>query len=111
MKCTHCGTEAYDYQTICLNCGNRLAKIETIVDEEITQVKVVKKISPEKKLTVLVLAIAFGYVGAHCFYLDEKRKGIFRLLLFLFAFPVASILNIIDVVKILFNKYTVCVKK
>lgn len=110
MKCTHCGAEAYDYQTICLNCGNRLAKIETVVDEEITQTKVVKKISSEKKVTVLVLAIVFGYAGAHCFYLGEKRKGIIRLLLLLFAFPVASILSVIDVVKIIFNKYTVCIK-
>lgn len=111
MRCTHCGTEAYDYQTICLNCGNKLAKIETVVDEEITEVRVVKKISPEKKLTVLILAIAFGYAGAHCFYLGEKKKGITRLLLLFFLFPVASILSVIDVIKIIFDKYTVCVKK
>lgn len=111
MKCTHCGAEAYDYQTICLNCGNKLAKIETVVDEEITQIKVIKKISAEKKLTVLVLAIAFGYLGAHCFYLGEKKKGIIRLVLLLIAFPIASILSVIDVIKIIFNKYTVSVEK
>ena len=111
MKCTQCGAEAYDYQTICLNCGNRLAKNETVVEEEITQVRVVKKISPEKKLTVLVLALAFGMFGAHCFYLGEKKKGFIRLLLAFLFFPVAPILAITDVVKIITDKYTVSIEK
>ena len=107
MKCPHCGAEAYDYQTICLNCHNQLVKNEKTTDTTITEVKVVKKISPEQKLTVLVLAIAFGYLGAHCFYLGEKKKGIIRLLLLLLFFPIASLLSIIDVVKIISNSYTV----
>ena len=111
MKCTHCGAEAYDYQTICLSCGNRLIKVETVVDEPITTTKVVKKISEEKKLTVLVLAIAFGGLGAHCFYLGEKKKGIRRLLIGLLVFPLGSILWVLDVVKIAMNKYTVCIEK
>ncbi len=105
MKCKFCDAEVYEYQTMCLNCGKKLTEDKIVVEEEeeVTK-KTVKKIAKDKKIIAIVLAIAFGYLGAHCFYLGEKKKGITRIIT-TFIPPIGVILCILDIVKIAKGTY------
>lgn len=105
MKCKHCGADMYDYQTMCLNCGKKVTEDRIFVEKEIpVPTQTVKVIAEDKRLTAAVLALTFGWLGAHCFYLGEKKKGILRIFL-MFLPPIGFILNIYDLFKILKGTY------
>ena len=105
MKCKFCGSEVYEYQTMCLNCGKKLTEDKIVVEQEVAvDKKVVRKISESKKIVALTLALCFGYLGAHCFYLGEKKKGIIRIIT-TFLPPIGGILWIMDFLKILRGTY------
>ena len=105
MKCMYCGAEIIDGQTICLNCGNKVLNNSPVVQPLYAPpMNTATKIPKDKKFTALILALGFGYLGAHCFYLGDKKKGITRLICLL-LFPVAAILYIHDIIKIAKGTY------
>lgn len=105
MKCKYCGAEAYDYQTVCLSCGRKLLDDSVVAAQTYTPpMSTAKKIPKDKKFTALILALGFGYLGAHCFYLGDKKKGITRLVCLLIL-PLAAILYIHDIIKIISGTY------
>jgi len=105
MKCMYCGAEVFEHQTVCLNCGNKLPIQQPAVQQPYTPpMHTQTKIPKDKKFTALILALGFGYLGAHCFYLGEKKKGIARLVCLLIL-PVATILYIYDIIRIISGTY------
>ena len=106
MKCPHCGADMYDYQTMCLNCGEKVKEDTVVVEHEVElPTNTVKVIAPGKKFTAALLAVAFGYLGAHCFYLGQKKKAIVKIITSIFIIPVSTILTFIDVIKIIKGSY------
>ena len=77
--CSNCGTELNDVQDICLKCG-------VVINKS-------KSYNPEAKSKVAagILALFFGYLGVHNFYLGYTSKAVTQLLLYLLGIPLCLI--------------------
>ena len=105
MFCKQCGEELFDGQTICIKCGASISseKQDGFEDKK-KVVKSKKGLTEQNKLIVIALCALFGGVGAHNFYMGETKKGIIKIV---FCFVgISLILSMIDLVKIILNKYT-----
>lgn len=101
MFCKHCGEELYEEQTICIKCGN------SVLSEEQYNGKYNKNkkgLTEKNKLFVIILCALFGCIGAHNFYMGETKKGIIKIIFFFIG--ISSILSIIDLIKIISDKYS-----
>ncbi len=93
MFCTNCGKEMNDNQAICLECGvktgdgtNYCANCGQQVGPDATFCTncgvAITRPAPEgakKKLVVLLLAIFFGCLGIHNFYLGYTKNAVIQL--------------------------------
>lgn len=69
--CTNCGTELNEQQDICLKCGVRVNKGETGKNNP----------NAKSKIVAGILALFFGNLGVHNFYLGYTGKAVTQLLL------------------------------
>ncbi len=70
--CSNCGVEVQSNQVVCVKCGTALNGASTVPGANGTQ--------PKSKLTYLLLAIFFGWLGVHNFYAGYTNVGIIQLL-------------------------------
>ena len=124
MYCTNCGKEMNDNQAICLNCGVKTgdgksycANCGGAVNEgaEVCLscgVSLKKKFSMDGELGgqnkwVMALVCFFlGGIGIHNFMMGESKKGIVKIVTSLCC-GIGGILALIDLIKILIDKYEV----
>jgi TM2 domain-containing membrane protein YozV len=74
--CPNCGTGVEDSAVKCTNCGVSFAQQNTsaaMVSPVVNE--------PKSRLVAAILALTFGTLGMHQFYLGEKSKGTVRILL------------------------------
>ena len=77
--CTNCGTELNDVQDICLKCGVRVNNFAY-------------NLEAKSKIAAGILALFFGYLGIHNFYLGYTGKAVTQLLLYVLGIPLCFVL-------------------
>ncbi len=80
--CQNCGTQINEIQDICLKCGYRINKSGYINNN--TEAK--------SKIAAGILALFFGNLGVHNFYLGYTGKAVTQLLLTILGIPLLFVL-------------------
>ena len=80
--CTNCGAELNDIQDICLKCGVRVRKDNSVNNDS----------SAKSKIAAGLLALFFGNLGVHNFYLGYTGKAVTQLLLTILGIPLVFVL-------------------
>ncbi|MFI3284413.1 MAG: TM2 domain-containing protein [Erysipelotrichaceae bacterium] len=99
MYCKNCGAEINDIAYVCVLCGVK-------VKDETTSLNLAKN-----KLIAAILALVFGTLGIHQFYLGYTGKGIAMILLttlgscFIIGPFISFAWSIIDAITILTGSY------
>ena len=126
MFCKNCGESLNDNQAICLKCGVEVGKGTSycancggVVNENAAvclscgckiENKTEKKsdasdaLNGQDKITVALVCLFLGSLGIHNFIMGETKKGIVKIVLS-FLCGIGYILALIDLVKILTDKY------
>ena len=127
MFCRNCGSEMNDNQAICLKCGvatgsgnSHCANCGQPVDPNaavclscgvaIQKAKAAGAkagdLGGQDKITMALVCFFLGGLGIHNFMMGEKKKGITKIIM-AFCFGISGILALIDLIKILTDKYEV----
>lgn len=122
MFCKNCGTQMNDNQAICLqcgvatgagnkycaNCGNPVAENAAVCLNcgVAVQKAAAGNLGGQDKIVIALVCFFLGGLGIHNFMMGEKKKGIVRIVASL-CFGLGAILALIDLVKILTDKYEV----
>lgn len=121
MYCRNCGEPMNDNQAICLkcgvktnvgkdfcpNCGNRVdPKSSVCLNCGVALSGAFGDLAGKDKMVIALVCFFLGGLGIHNFMMGEKKKGIMKIIL-CFACGASGILALIDLVKILMDKYEV----
>lgn len=128
MYCRNCGGEMNDNQAICLkcgvatgtgnsycsNCGNSVAPNAAVclscgvaIQQKANTAKAAADgLAGQDKITMALVCFFLGGLGIHNFMMGEKKKGITKIIM-AFCFGISGILALIDLIKILTDKYEV----
>ena len=94
--CSNCGQPTSPEAAVCLNCGVALKKAEIAQEGN--------NLNGKDKVIVILLCLFLGGLGIHNFYMGETKKGVIRIVLSLLC-GVGSIVALIDLIRILIDKY------
>lgn len=133
MFCKNCGKEMNDNQAICLGCGVKTGEgnkfcwnCGNAVDENaevclscgVAVKNTSNYLAGKDKILIVVLLLLVGTFGVHNFLMGENKKGIGKIILFAAGFLtcgitdiVLAVLLIMELVKILTDKYEVNTNK
>ena len=120
MYCKNCGEVMNDNQAICLKCGVKTGAgnafcdncgkpVDANADVCLSCGVALKKandLNGKDKIIIALVCFFLGGIGIHNFMLGETKKGIVKIIL-TFCFGIGSILALIDLIKILLDKYVV----
>ncbi len=95
--CPHCGQPTVQGAEVCLNCGCNIKNTANNNNNYL---------NGQDKITMALLCFFLGSIGIHNFMMGESKKGIFKIVMCL-CFGISYIFAIIDLVKILTDKYVV----
>ena len=95
--CHNCGKELPANADVCLGCGVSTKKASTFLDGNL---------GGKDKITIALICFFLGGFGIHNFMMGETKKGIFKIVMCC-CFGISSILALIDLIKILTDKYEV----
>lgn len=80
--CKNCGAELNEQQDICLKCGVRIRKDNPANSDP----------DAKSKIAAGILALFFGSLGIHNFYLGYTGKAVTQLLLTVLGIPLCFVL-------------------
>lgn len=110
--CIKCGVSVGNGNSYCANCGNAISENADFCMNCGVAIKHIKfnNASPkysggQDKTTLALICFFLGSIGIHNFIIGEQKKGIMKIVLFLFG--ISPIFALIDFVKILTDKYEV----
>ena len=123
MFCRNCGKEMNDNQAICLNCGVKTGEGSAFCSNcggavapgaevcmncgvAIKKAGVAGGIDKDNKVLMALVCFFLGGIGIHNFMLGETKKGIVKIVAS-FCLGLGGILALIDLIKILMDKYVV----
>ena len=121
MFCTNCGESMSDNQDVCVKCGVKKGTAskfcancgEALADGAAVCTKcgvAVKSgggdLAGKDKTMIIVICLLLGGIGVHNFMMGETKKGVFKIVLCL-CFGLSYIFAIIDLIKIVTDKYEV----
>ena len=123
MFCRNCGKEMNDNQAICLNCGVKTGEGSAFCSNcggavapnaevcmncgvAIKKAGVAGGIDKDNKVLMALVCFFLGGLGIHNFMLGETKKGIVKIVAS-FCLGLGGILALIDLIKILMDKYVV----
>lgn len=120
MFCKNCGQEMNDNQAICLkcgvkkgagnafcaNCGQPIAPDAEVCLNCGVAVKKGGDLAGQDKIVIALVCFFLGGIGIHNFMMGETKKGVVKIVL-AFCFGISGILALIDLVRILIDKYEV----
>lgn len=95
--CPNCGNPTAPASDVCLNCGVSLKKQGQFLEGNL---------GGQSKLVIAIVCFFLGGIGIHNFMMGETKKGIVKII-GAFACGISGILALIDLIKILLDKYTV----
>lgn len=108
--CIKCGVKVGDGTTFCANCGNPVPDPNAAYCLQCGVA--IKKgsngdyLGGKDKITIALICFFLGGLGIHNFMMGETKKGIVKIVAS-FCFYLGGILALIDLVKILTDKYEV----
>lgn len=92
--CANCGNAVNPGADVCLSCGVALRK------------NGLGNLGNQDKVTMALICFFLGGFGIHNFMMGEQKKGITKIVLS-FCFGIGGILALVDLVKILTDKYEI----
>ncbi len=95
--CPNCGKQVDANADVCLNCGVSLKKQTQFLEGNL---------GGQSKLVIALVCFFLGTIGIHNFMMGENKKGIVKIVA-CFVCGISTILALIDLIKILLDKYTV----
>ena len=109
--CVKCGVKVGDGNSFCPNCGNATApEAEVCLSCGVALKKAeAEKTAPlagKDKIVIILVCLFLGGWGIHNFMMGETKKGIARII-GTFLCGIGGILALIDLIKILMDKYVV----
>lgn len=93
--CANCGNPVSADAAVCLNCGVAIKKAGAEGD-----------LAGKDKITMVLVCLFLGGLGIHNFMMGETKKGVVKIVLSLCC-GIGGILALIDLIKILMDKYVV----
>ena len=123
MFCRNCGKEMNDNQAICLNCGVKTGEGSAFCSNcggavapnaevcmncgvAIKKAGVAGGIDKDNKVLMALVCFFLGGIGIHNFMLGETKKGIVKIVANI-CMGLGGLLALIDLIKILMDKYVV----
>ena len=123
MYCKNCGEAMNDNQAICLNCGVKTGEGTSFCSNcggqvapnaevcmncgvAIKKAGVAGGIDKDNKVLMALVCFFLGGLGIHNFMLGETKKGIVKIVAS-FCLGLGGLLALIDLIKILMDKYVV----
>ncbi len=106
--CLKCGVKTGDGNSYCANCGQAIAPNAVVCLNCGVAVKQSngEDLGGQNKWIIAAICFFLGGLGIHNFMLGEVKKGILRIVLSL-CFGIGAIIALIDLIKILCDKYEV----
>ncbi len=95
--CPNCGNTTAPDAEYCLSCGVALKKADKAADAPL---------AGKDKIVIILVCLFLGGLGIHNFMMGETKKGIVRIVAS-FLCGLGGILALIDLIKILMDKYVV----
>ncbi len=92
--CANCGNALPENADVCLNCGVAVKKAEG-------------DLGGKDKIVIILVCLFLGGIGIHNFMMGETKKGVVKIVLSLCLAGVGGILALIDLIKIIMDKYVV----
>lgn len=96
--CANCGNPVNAEAAVCLNCGVAIKKAAAAANGEY--------LAGKDKVTMALICFFLGGLGIHNFMMGESKKGVVKIVLSL-CFGLGGILALVDLIKILMDKYVV----
>ena len=94
--CSNCGASVSPEAAVCLSCGVAIKKAAAAGGD----------LGGKDKIVIALVCFFLGGLGIHNFMMGEKKKGITKIIM-AFCFGISGILALIDLIKILTDKYEV----
>ena len=94
--CSNCGASVSPEAAVCLSCGVAIKKAAAAGGD----------LGGKDKIVIALVCFFLGGIGIHNFMMGETKKGVAKIVLSM-CFGLGSILALIDLIKILMDKYVV----
>ena len=94
--CSNCGAPVSPEAAVCLSCGVAIKKAAAAGGD----------LGGKDKIVIALVCFFLGGLGIHNFMMGETKKGVAKIVLSM-CFGLGSILALIDLIKILMDKYVV----
>lgn len=94
--CSNCGAPVSPEAAVCLSCGVAIKKAAAAGGD----------LGGKDKIVIALVCFFLGGIGIHNFMMGETKKGVAKIVLSM-CFGLGSILALIDLIKILMDKYVV----
>lgn len=110
--CTNCGQENDGRIKKCIYCGKEIKSSNSVNKSDVRKnIKVDNSVVGKSRVLASIVAVFFGYLGVHNFYLGYNSKGIAQLLISLLSFGrlsfISSIWGIIDAIMLFTRRINV----
>ena len=104
MKCPQCGQEMDNNAVVCTKCGFVL---NANINPPDPGSPFIGRTGTKSKYIAAVLALFFGALGIHDFYLGFNKKAIIKIVLSVFSLgTISAIWGFVDFVRILTGSYS-----
>lgn len=94
--CSNCGAPVSPEAAVCLSCGVAIKKAAAAGGD----------LGGKDKIVIALVCFFLGGLGIHNFMMGETKKGIVKIVAS-FCFYLGGLLALIDLIKILMDKYVV----
>ena len=94
--CSNCGASVSPEAAVCLSCGVAIKKAAAAGGD----------LGGKDKIVIALVCFFLGGLGIHNFMMGETKKGIVKIVAS-FCFYLGGLLALIDLIKILMDKYVV----
>ena len=94
--CSNCGASVSPEAAVCLSCGVAIKKAAAAGGD----------LDGKDKIVIALVCFFLGGLGIHNFMMGETKKGIVKIVAS-FCFYLGGLLALIDLIKILMDKYVV----
>ncbi|MBO5200855.1 MAG: TM2 domain-containing protein [Clostridia bacterium] len=123
MFCKNCGEQMNDNQAICLKCGVKTgvgnafcancgqpvdanASVCLSCGVEVKKAGAEGDLAGKDKIVIILVCLFLGGLGIHNFMMGETKKGVAKIIAS-FICGLGGILALIDLIKIIMDKYVV----
>lgn len=107
--CLKCGVKAGEGNSFCSNCGNTVAPNAEVClscGVALKKANAAGDLGGKDKIVIILVCLFLGGLGIHNFMMGETKKGVFKIIMSLLC-GLGGLLALIDLIKIIMDKYVV----